>query len=253
MQRYSSLIERLRNAPAPGLNMGAVPSPLNPVTGVYGSGKVSFLTETGTFVVPSGCTKIRVRGWSPGGGRGVAGGTISFGAYASATGGGTHVDTPAGGVATGGDINRNGGAGDSLYGPGSVGNLFHPGFTNNKVGRPGFTGAPGEPGRTDAIDFIGTGGSGQMPASGSRPNDCTNGANGGAGASALGSGWEPGLGGFPGGGAGHTYSSPHSTSLGGGGAFFLKEITGLTPGASIAVTIPAAPTGAGGGLIIVEW
>lgn len=51
------------------------------------------------------------------------------------------------------------------------------------------------------------------------------------------------------------YGCGGSGTSGGGGAggYFERYITGLTPGASITVTIGAAGTGAGAGICIVEW
>lgn len=94
-----------------------------------------------------------------------------------------------------------------------------------------------------------TGGAGAAVASGA---SCSGGAVGGArgGASTSASTALPeaqGLLGVYGCGGGGTSSS------GGAGGYFEKYITGLTPGASIMVTIGAAGTGAGAGICIVEW
>ena len=62
-----------------------------PLSGVFGTGKVEFWLSSGTFTIPTAITTVRVRMWGGGGGCGntTAGGTSSFGAYCSATGGGS--------------------------------------------------------------------------------------------------------------------------------------------------------------------
>jgi hypothetical protein len=109
--------------------------PVNPISGTYGSGKIQLFSASGTFTRPTGVTNVRARCWgggasSQGGGGGfaikeivgvtatvtvtvgAAGGTSSFGAYVSATGG-TSGANGAGGVGTGGDFNSTGGTGGS--------------------------------------------------------------------------------------------------------------------------------------------
>lgn len=115
----------------------------NPVSGVFGNGQVELFPESGTFSVPTGVSKVRVRVWGGGGGNlgsggGFAmkvidlggttsvvvtvgaggttngsadGGTSSFGSYVSATGGksGTTTMNQVGGIGVGGDINFQGG------------------------------------------------------------------------------------------------------------------------------------------------
>lgn len=117
----------------------------NPFTGVFGTGKVEYYWDNGTFTVPSGITSVRVRCWGSGGytngrwGGGGGGGfamktitgltsgasisvtvptsasgTASFGAYVSATGGqsvGASATGGTGGTGVGGDINNTGGQG----------------------------------------------------------------------------------------------------------------------------------------------
>lgn len=229
----------------------------NPITGVFGSGNVQIFggqgTTTGsyTWTVPPGVAKVRVRVWSAGGansgsGGGFAmktiydlsgvstvavtvgagstssnGGTSSFGAYVSVTGGG--VNGGAVGASTSGDVNYSGGSGTSGFGGGGVGSLFGNGGGNNGTfgqsgasgggamnstvsgtysGGAGLFGSAGQyvsSGSAVAlitptsglagqfsIDFIGTGGGGSYSQSG---------ANGGGG------GFQ-GSGGYPGGGAG---------------------------------------------------
>jgi len=118
-------------------------SQFNPVSGVFGNGQIELFPESGTFTVPTGVSKVRVRVWGGGGGNlgsggGFAmkvvdlggttsvvvtvgagglqngstdGGTSSFGSYVSATGGksGTSTVGQQGGIGTGGDINFQGG------------------------------------------------------------------------------------------------------------------------------------------------
>lgn len=269
MQRHSAFdAARVPSlAGAPGLNNGAAPSPSNPITGIYGSGMVRFFTTTTAFIVPPGCTRLRVRGWSPGGGS-ANGGTVSFGSYVSATGGqaGTVGVSGAGGVATGGDINFDGSAGDNLGNGGGAPSVMGPGGPGPRGGagagdEHGFTGAKfdatqsgyggtgsNQIGISHILDFIATGAGGHNGSNISGTARGGDGANGGGGGGSTVNGGG-GRGGFPGGGAGNGAS----IKAGGSGAFFLKEITGLTPGDSITVTIPAASLEAGGGLIVAEW
>ena len=80
-------------------------------TSAYIGGRGQVFTSSGTFTVPAGVTSVKVRGCGGGGGSGAspgAGGTTSFGAYCSATGGSGQA-TP--GTGSGGDINLTGGKG----------------------------------------------------------------------------------------------------------------------------------------------
>jgi hypothetical protein len=127
-------------------NLQNLPQTRNSITGVFGTGKVQFIYESQTFVVPAGITSLRVRVWGNGGstdaqgrGGGGAGGfamktitgltsgasisatigtargaTNSFGSYVSATGGANTDNSTtggAGGAGIGGDINNTGGKG----------------------------------------------------------------------------------------------------------------------------------------------
>ena len=269
MQRLSSYTTaRLANAfgNAPGRNQGARPDPRNPITGIYGAGEIEFFTSSFTYTVKPGCTKIRVRAWSPGGGATVSGGTVSFGAYLSITGGAAGNVSSAPGVSTGGDINRSGGARAASGGGGAAGSLIGPGDLGGSGGgwlsggRSGFTGKGGVPsgdvgsgasaggsgevGMSDVLDFIGTGGGGCSSSGSSSAAHGGNGSNGGGGGSSSTTGGPAGKGGFPGGGDGGLGGTGGQGADGGG--FGLKEITGLVPGATITVTVPL------GGLIIVE-
>lgn len=133
-------------APAPGNNI---------FSGTFGNGSIMTFGVSGTFVVPSGVTSIRIRLWGGGGGgasqsltggggggfaiktlsvtsgtsyavtvgegglRGTTGGTSSFGSDVSATGGGgannNNVGQHDGGTGTGGDINATGGFGSTAH------------------------------------------------------------------------------------------------------------------------------------------
>lgn len=80
---------------------------------VFGSGHFTSITRSGDFRVPDDVTVIRVRVLAGGGGSSLPGGSTSFGAYLSATGGQNAVGaTPGlGGVGVGGDFQAAGGAG----------------------------------------------------------------------------------------------------------------------------------------------
>jgi hypothetical protein len=121
----------------------------NPVNGVFGTGQLAWFNTSGTWIVPAGIGKCRVRLWgaggsgngtNAGGGGGFAmrtiydlsgitsvavtvgtaasntsGGTSSFGSFVSATGGSNSL-TPGTGI--GGDVNNTGGTGAGTSGAG---------------------------------------------------------------------------------------------------------------------------------------
>lgn len=154
---------------------------VNPVTGVFGTGQMQIFGKgmSGSWIVPDGIGKVRVRcfgsGGSNGGGGGgfalktiydltgvtsipvtvgettstsSAGASSSFGSYCSATGGAqTGSGQQAGGVGVGGDINASGGKGQVGNGGGGVGSLFGEGgwgaTTSGESGRPGGSGGGG--------------------------------------------------------------------------------------------------------------
>jgi hypothetical protein len=189
----------------------------------YIGGRGQVFTATGTFTVPDGVTAVKVRGCGGGSGGGSwagEGGTTSFGAYCSATGGsGT---TP--GTGSGGDINLTGGKG---------------GKTNAAQGNPAAGGAVGGGfggGGVTSADFLAA----------------PTGLLGGAGhSSATATGYGNGGGCSPG--------TSISRTSGSAGGYFERYINGLTPGAAITVTIGQAGTaGTDGrdgapGICIVEW
>ncbi|WP_066922800.1 hypothetical protein [Methylobacterium sp. CCH5-D2] len=269
MRVYSSALETARAGGAngaPGLNNGSAPSLINPESGVYGAGRIARILASGNWTVPPGVTRIRVRAWGSGASQDNGASSNSdgidskFGNYLTAGGGkkgtqgaGNTALPGAGGTATGGDINRNGGSGNG-YAGGAAGNLFTPGDLGGVgFGANGYTGegaslvggSHGRLGRTDSLDFIGTGGGGNGPYG----RGANGGGGGGATAGILGS---AGDGGFPGGGTGGFVGGSTTVGGNGGGAFCLKEISGLTPGTQIACTV--GQTGRGGaGLIVIEY
>ncbi|KFE50255.1 hypothetical protein [Pseudomonas syringae] len=240
-----------------GYTAGVItPSPSMPATGVFGTGRSAFITTTSTFIVPAETIRVRLFGagssgasdsYAGGGGGfalkvlsglavgasvpvtigqagvGTTGGTTSFGAYFSATGGpaGNSLGTPlVAGTGVGGDLNTrgalpgatsrsSGGGVANVFGNGGVtsgngGSPYKPGFSG-LTGRGGnvipaginnnATGGNGEAGENFSIDFIGTGGGGAggYPEAGNGMN----GGGGGAGNQSMG-----GAGGWPGGGGG---------------------------------------------------
>lgn len=106
--------------------------------GIFGAGRFQIFFGSGTFKVPAGVSKIRVRVVGAGGGGGatsqytsiipLAGGATSFGSLISATGGspGQNINGVnaggAGGVGVGGDFQANGGNGGGGVGAGYAGN-----------------------------------------------------------------------------------------------------------------------------------
>lgn len=222
----------------------------NPVTGIFGSGRVRVFATSDDFTIPA--ESVRVRLWGGGGsdgghGGGFAikeihgltvgdvvavtvgeggldsdlsdGGTSSFGAYVSATGGSRSTGSAGNGV--GGDINYSGGLGVVGEGGGGAAGIFGPGgdafagrsggngcagagagnATNGACGGNGMTGrggrgenagSNGDPGDLSCLDFIATGGGG------GQDNSDGNGANGGGGAG-------NGHGGIPAGGGGRLH------------------------------------------------
>ena len=170
----------------------------NPITGVFGTGRVQFFSASGTWTVPLGISKVRARVWGGGGYNSASGGGFSmktiynltgvtsvavtvgagststnggtsyFGSYCSATGGGTTAGTV--GAGTGGDINYSGGLGNSASSQsgGGVASLFGnggaaataAGTTNGSNGASGGGAAVPTANTTNAggSGFLGTGG-----------------------------------------------------------------------------------------------
>ncbi len=279
-------------AEIPGINGGAAPSPDFPITGIFGSGQVRVITTSQAFIVPDGCTRVRVRLWGGGSGAavglsrggpgagfalkdisgltpgqsiavtvgaggvsgtpGTSGGTSSFGAFVSATGGNINGT---GGSGIGGDINYSGGGTfSSAFGGGGAASVWGDGGKgNSSQDAPGGAGSAGggggagqnggdgifglggrgasdttaalraEPGgpvqRLISLDYIGTGGGGGGGANLIGVYRGANGTNGGGGGTGSGSGSiTGGNGGFPGGGAG----GPASGSIGGNGLVIVE-------------------------------
>lgn len=259
---------------APGLNKGAAPHPDFPVTGIFGQGLIRFFTESGTFTVPDGCTKVRVRVWGGGsrGGGNVApfnggggggfsmkvctvtpgdnitvtvaaasttspGQTSSFGAFCSATGGSTASGAVAGsgGTGVGGDYNSTGGS--VPIGNNGGGGAASAVGDGGDSGRSGASGGGGIGVNSGGSGFTGQGGANLMPGLPGNPNFSIDfiGTGGGGGAKASGANG--------GGGGEGAAANPLSGNGGypGGGAG-----GNTTPGSQYLV--PGAP-----GLVIVEW
>lgn len=156
----------------------------NPFSGVFGNGEMQIIPVSGTFNVPVGVSRVRVRLWGAGasglnngaggGGfamkvinlgaassvavtvgaptAGAAGGTSSFGTFVSATGG--SATTPfTGGTGVGGDVNYSGGNGATSAGAGGAANLF--GNGGNGGSGNGFNGASGGGAGTGDLTYAG--------------------------------------------------------------------------------------------------
>lgn len=140
----------------------------NPVTGVFGTGQMQFFSSSGSWTVPSGINKVRVRLWGGGSGSngsgggfalriiwdltgvvavavtvGGAGGTSSFGSYVSATGGASSGGAV--GAGSGGDINYAGGQGNTTgnSGGGAASLFGNGGDVPTAVSQAGGNGASG--------------------------------------------------------------------------------------------------------------
>lgn len=202
-----------------GTNLNCtVVAPVQSVNGLTGNvvitkGKQVF-TSSGTFTVPAGVTTVKVT--VVGGGAagsyfagasvvaGPSGGTSSFGAYCSATGGGATF----GGIGSNGDLNIGGGTGDGFGGGSS--HMGGGGRNGHMVGEGGYSATAGTT--------------------------------------------------YGGGGGGSSSGGHDILTGGGGGGCAVKTITGLTPGATVSVTVGAGGasvygvTGAGAaGVVLVEW
>jgi hypothetical protein len=265
----------------------AIPIPIqsqafNPITGVFGTGQVQFFASSGTWTVPPGVGKVRVRVFGAGGGyfssspmspsgggfafkaiydltgvtsvavtvgaagtANVAGNTSSFGSYCSATGGqtGSADGVNAGGTGTGGDINTSGGSGvNSASGGG--------GGVGNLFGKGG--------NGTTGIGGNGASGGGGSTNGG---NNCPGGhgfLGRGAGGGATISNFQPTTGqeggfsidfiGTGGGGNGPSPNGASGINGGGGGGGSGGGTSGGFPGGGAGYNGVSA-----GGLVIVEW
>lgn len=207
-------------------------TPVNPLTGSFGTGKAVWFAASGTWTVPAGITAVRVRAWGAGADGGGGGGfafkqTIGVTPGQSVT---VTVGTPggsatsvlgltanngtvgAGGTATGGDINNSGGLG-------GAGNLLGPGDVTSGVGGYGdssptsginavvvgasqTTISESAPGILTSFDFVGTGPGGR----GGSTKPAGHGSNGGQGGGQNQATSYAGNGGFPGGGGGQAFS-----------------------------------------------
>ena len=206
----------------------AITSAIAGVTNHYVGGRGQVFTGSGTFTVPAGVSTVKVRGCGGGSGGGTnpsAGGTTSFGDYCTATGG--HGISP--GRGAGGSIQHVGGRG---------------GTTGSASGNIAAGGAVG--------GGIGAGGA----ISGNSLGAPTGLLGGAGGYSTAATGY--------GNGGGCTNRSTVSISAGSAGGYFEGYITGLTPGATIPVTIGHGGNGGSNGSVadgsagspgicIVEW
>lgn len=242
----------------------------NPVTGTFGTGQIAWFSTSGTWTVPAGIGKCRVRVWGAGGsattgggaGGGFAiktiydlsgvssvavtvgtptasttGGTSSFGSYVSATGG---SNTTAGGTGVGGDINNTGGTGPNTAncGGGGAASYFGNGgngsATSGANGGGSSGGAGGGSGTTASLSggsgFLSTGSVGIVTNGPAIPS--TNSMNGLFSIDFIGCG------------GGGNNSAPGTNGGGGGGG----GQTGTFPGGGGGATALGAS-----GLVIVEY
>jgi hypothetical protein len=235
----------------------------NPFSGVFGNGQIEIFPTSRTFTVPLGVANVRVRLWGAGGGGSnnggggagfamkvvdvstvssvavtvgatgnqVSGGTSSFGAFVSATGGAGGVTAPfPGGTGVGGDVNYVGGTGNQ--GAGGAANLFGNGGNGAPTNAPGGNGASGGGGGNtqnapggNGIFSTGGGtvvasGSGLPPTSGMISPSIDLIGTGGGGSNAYGGGVNGGgasgngnPGGFPGGGGNQTITNHGGNGL----------------------------------------
>ena len=195
---------------------------------------------------------------------GAAGGTCSFGAHVSATGGSASSSSSTGGAGSSGDVNYTGGATNSdntiagaggggvanLFGDGGDGSVSGSGTSNRATNK-----ASGGGGQYGAAAPNSSGGSSFFARGGVQPNtaycvlpesgnltgslDLIGVGGGGAGMVTAGVGPQKGING--GGGGGSTGSAPGSGGFPGGGC-----------GSGSSVTPTNAAMGAAG-LVIVEW
>jgi len=235
---------------------GAGKSPASYRAGAGGG----FAMKVVTGLTPGGTVTVTVPAVSST--NGAAGGTCSFGAHVSATGGSASSSSSTGGSGSGGDVNYTGGSSNSDStisgaGGGGVANIFGDGgdgfssgtgtsnrVTNKASGGGGANGgAP--PNISGGSSFFAKGGSvtssyNELPESGNNINslDLIGVGGGGGGMPAAGIGPQKGVNG--GGGGGGSASAPASGGFPGGGC----------GGSTITPTNAAmgAP-----GLVIVEW
>ncbi len=84
IETINDSIETIKSTSSKGSGLaagGITPSPTNPVTGIFGTGKINFYVSNTTFIVPEGITSVRVRLWgagAKGGGGGGGGGSGGF-------------------------------------------------------------------------------------------------------------------------------------------------------------------------------
>lgn len=242
----------------------------NPVSGVFGTGKVKIFPTSATFTVPSGITSVRVRVWGAGGDSGseyqsaggggggfalktinnlipgssitvtVGKGSCSFGSYVSATAGSTGANYYSGqynlgGTGIGGDFNATGGSSARNGGGGGSASIFgNGGSSGGPSAIPGASGAGGSGSYSQAANGIsGTGGSYLASNSGASSGMPTAGLMGSIDFIGTGGGGATNQCGINGGGGGANAHGGFPGGGGGGGG------SGNGQGAS--------------GLVIVEW
>lgn len=200
------------------MTIAATQTIVNPVTGVFGTGQVQIFSASGTWTVPAGIGKCRVRVWGAGGGYCGAG---SF--FAGGGGGGfamksiydlSGVTTVAVVVGTGGGIVNTTSTNGTAGGTSSFGSYV------SATG--GFTGSTS----LSTLNVGGTGVGGDINTSGGRGFGSGSAGGGGGGCGSLfgngGTGGEnarPGMNSFGGAGGGSGHTSVALTNFGGNGGF----------------------------------
>lgn len=254
-----------------------------PVSGFFGKGNWQIFTQSGSFTVPDGVTSVRARVFGAGGGGSqsaggsgggfaiktiiagltpgrvvtvtigasgtynTAGGTSSFGAFVSATGG--TAGGGAAGAGSGGDLNYTGGVGLSGRGGGGAANIFGNGGNGGASGTSGGGGA-GSAGDAGGFGIFGNPVAVQISGAGSGSGGAPQGTPDEIFPDYFGAGC--GGGGF----VGSSGSGGPGQNGGGGGAGFGSGGPGGFPGGGGggAQNTAGAHNGVGGpGLVIVEW
>ena len=265
----------------------------NPITGVFGNGQMQIFSTSGTWTVPPGVAKVRVRMWGAGGSSGNqasyysggGGGGFALKAIYELTGitsipvtvgagitniqsGSTSTGFRAGTSSFGSYCSATGGL-TGITSDNAVGGTGVGGDINNTGGKAGWGGGTSSGGGGGSASLIGGGGNGGVSAMGNSP---TGGAGGGWGSSGQNN---PGTGGFmtTGGVSSQTTSyfstmptasiQPFSIDFigtGGGGGWNQPGVNGGGGGFQCLGGFPGGGTAYGGptaistgGLVIVEW
>jgi|BEDMetMinimDraft_2_1075160.scaffolds.fasta_scaffold00285_10 hypothetical protein len=193
-----------------------------------GVSNLQAFSQSGTFVVPAGVTRVRVRLWGGGGGGGAGGGSAGAGGSGGGYGEGYFPVSPGQSIAV--TVGIGGGSG-------AAGGTTTFGTLASASG-----GAPGSAGSASAVGIAAA-------------------LAGGASGTALvmtGQFGQNGLS-FPGGGlvggmGGGTYGTPSTPGPSGAASSALNGTAGFTPGGGGSGGVGSGTGGAGGsGLVIVEW